>query len=297
MMIKKILCAIDRSPSSLQAFGYALALARWQSARLNLLEVIEEAPPPGVNRAPTSDGVPNETRTTLERDLRRVLTARRASDVKVEISLRNGNVVQEILAQAKTSRPDLMVIGSHGRGGIQRLVLGSVAEKVLRLATCPVLTVRRGVRLVRRSRSPFATILCPTDFSAAANKAVAYAKRLAREADAKLILMTAVEWPFGDEVTSGAVAELQKSIASNASDALTRLLPRPASNGPRAQAIVAVGKASAAIVKVARARSADLIVMGVSGRGALDVAILGSTTHHVIRDGACPVLTVRTGRR
>jgi len=297
MMIKKILCAIDRSPSSLQAFGYALALARWQSARLNLLEVIEEAPPPGVNRAPTSDGVPNETRTTLERDLRRVLTARRASDVKIEISLRNGNVVQEILAQAKTSRPDLMVIGSHGRGGIQRLVLGSVAEKVLRLATCPVLTVRRGVRLVRRSRSPFATILCPTDFSAAANKAVAYAKRLAQEADAKLILMTAVEWPFGDEVTSGAVAELQKSIASNASDALTRLLPRPASNGPRAQAIVAVGKASAAIVKVARARSVDLIVMGVSGRGALDVAILGSTTHHVIREGAWPVLTVRTGKR
>ena len=149
MIIKKILCAIDRSPSSLQAFGYAIALARWQRARLNLLEVIEEAPPPGVSRAPTSDGVPNETRTTLERDLRRVLTARRASDVKVEISLRNGNVVQEILAQAKTSRPDLVVIGSHGRGGIQR----------------------------------------------------------------------------------------------------------PASNGPRAQAIVAVGKASAAIVKVARARS------------------------------------------
>ena len=297
MMIKRILCAIDRSPSSLQAFGYALALARWQSARLNLLEVIEEALPPGVNRAPTSDGVPNETRTTLERDLRRVLTARRASDVKVEISLRKGTAVQEILAQAKTSRADLIVIGSHGRGGVQRLVLGSVAERVLRLATCPVLTVRRGVRLVRRSRSPFETILCATDFSAAANKAVAYAKRLAQEADAKLILMTAVEWPFGDEVTSGAVAELQKSIASNASDALTRLLPRPASNGPRAQAIVAVGKASAAIVKVARARSVDLIVMGVSGRGALDVAILGSTTHHVIREGAWPVLTVRTGKR
>jgi nucleotide-binding universal stress UspA family protein len=220
-----------------------------------LLEVIEEAPPMGVSRAPTSDGVSNETRTTLERDLRRVLTAKRAPDVKVEISLRNGNVVQEILAQAKTSRPDLVVIGSHGRGGIQRLVLGSVAEKVLRLATCPVLTVRRGVRLVRRSRSPFETILCPTDFSAAANKAVAYAKRLAQEADAKLILMTAVEWPFGDEVTSGAVAALQvtsgavaalqKSIESNANDALTRLLPRPASNGPRAQAIVAIGKASA----------------------------------------------------
>ena len=148
MMIKKILCAIDRSPSSLQAFGYAIALAKWQRARLNLLEVIEEAPPPGVSRAPKSDGVPNETRTALERDLRRVLTARRASDVKVEIFMRKGNVVQEILAQAKASRSDLVVTGSHGRGGVQRLVLGSVAEKVLRLATCPVLTVRRGVRLV-----------------------------------------------------------------------------------------------------------------------------------------------------
>jgi nucleotide-binding universal stress UspA family protein len=296
-MIKRILCAIDRSPSSLQAFGYAIALARWQGARLNLLEVIEEAPPPGISRAQKIGGVPAETRTAFERDLRQILTARRASDVKVEIVMRRGNVVQEILAQAKTSRSDLVVIGSHGRGGVQRLVLGSVAEKVLRLASCPVLTVRRGVRRARRGRSPFETILCPTDFSAAANKAVAYAKRLAQEADAELILMSAVEWPFGEAVMPGAVAELRKSIESNASEALTRLLPPGASHGPSAQAIVASGKASAAIVKVARARSVDLIVMGVSGRGALDMALLGSTTHHVIREGASPVLTVRAVTR
>jgi nucleotide-binding universal stress UspA family protein len=296
-MIKNILCAIDRSPSSLQALGYAIALARWQKARLSLLEVIEEIPPPGVTRAPKRDGLPNETRTALEHDLRCVLTARRASDVKVEILLRKGNVVQEILAQAKASRSNLVVIGSHGRGGVQRLVLGSVAEKVLRLATCPVLTVRRGVKLIRQRRSPFQTILCPTDFSVAANRAVAYATRLAQEADAKLILMSAVEWPFGEAVMSGAFAELRKHIESNASETLTRLLPRSASDAPPAQAIVAIGKASAAIVKIARARSVDLIVMGVSGRGALDMALLGSTTHHVIREGAWPVLTVRTANR
>jgi nucleotide-binding universal stress UspA family protein len=295
MMIKNILCAVDRSPSSLQAFGYAIALARWQKARLSLLEVVEEAPSPGVTRAPKSDRVPAETRTTLERDLRRVLTARRASDVKVEIVMRKGKVVQEILAQAKASRSDLLVIGSHGRGGVQRLVLGSVAEKVLRLATCPVLTVRSGVRLVRRGGSPFEKILCPTDFSVAANKALVYARRLAQEADAKLIAMSAVEWPFGDELMYGAVADLRTSVESNAREALARLLPRPGT-GPRAQAIVTIGKASAAIIKAARARSVDLIVMGVSGRGALDVALLGSTTHHVIREGAWPVLTVRTGK-
>jgi nucleotide-binding universal stress UspA family protein len=296
-MIKNILCAIDRSPSSLQAFGYAIALAKWQHARLNLLEVIEEAPPPGGSRAQKSDGVPNETRTAFERDLRGVLTARRASEVKVTILMRTGNVVQEILAEAKTSRSDLLVIGSHGRGGVQRLVLGSVAEKVLRLATCPVLIVHRATRLARRSRSPFKTILCPTDFSVAGNKAVAYAKRLAQEAGARLILMNALEWPFGEAVMSGAVAELRKSIESNANEALIRLLPRPAAHGPRAYAIVAAGKASAEIIKVARARSVDLIVTGVSGRGALDVALLGSTTHHVIREGTWPVLTVRTVSR
>jgi nucleotide-binding universal stress UspA family protein len=296
-MIKNILCPVDRSPSSLQAFGYAIALARWQGARLNLLEVIEAAVPPGISRAQKDDAVPNETRTALERDLRRVLTARRASDLKVEIFMRKGNVVQEILAQAKASRSDLMVIGTHGRGGVRRLVLGSVAEKVLRLATFPVLTVRSGVSLARRSRSPFATILCPTDFSAPANKAVAYAKRLAKEANAKLIVMTTVEWPFGDAVTSGPVAALRNSIESDARKALVRLLPRPGSDRPRAQAVVAHGKAGAAIVQLARARSADLIVMGVSGRGALDVALLGSTTHHVIREGTGPVLTVRTVKR
>ena len=295
-MFENILCAIDRSPSSLEAFGCAIALAQGQGARLHLLEVIEEAPPPGAARAPKDDGVPNDTRTGLERDLRRVLTARHASDLKVEIVMRKGRVVEEILAQVKTKRPDLVVIGTHGRGGVQRLVLGSVAEKVLRLAPCPVLTVRRGAGLTRRSRSPFKTILCPTDFSAAASDAVAYAKRLAKEAEARLILMTAVEWSFDQTVMSGAVAEHRKIVESNANKALTRLLPRPGS-GPRAQAIVASGKAGAAIIEVARARSVDLIVMGVSGRGALDVAVLGSTTHHVIREGAWPVLTVRPDRR
>jgi nucleotide-binding universal stress UspA family protein len=252
MIIKNILCAIDRSPSSLQALAYAIALAKWQDARLSLLEVIEEAPPPCVTPAPKSDGVPTDTRTALEGDLQRVLTARRSSDVKVKICMRKGNVVQEILSQAKTSRADLVVMGSHGRGGVQGVVLGSVAEKVLRLAACPVLTVRSGVRVTRRRPSPFGTILCPTDSSTAANQAAAYARRLAQEAGATLTVLNAVDWPSGEA-------------------------------------------ACAAIIKVARAGSVDLIVMGVSGRSALDVALPGSTVHDVIREGEWPVLTVRTG--
>src|SRR6185436_17923422 len=173
-------------------------------------------------------GVLTEARAALETDLRQMLVSRRASDVKVEIVMREGNVVREILAQASDSRADLLVIGSHGRGGVQRLVLGSVAEKVLRQATCPVLTIRRGVSRPRRNRSPFKTILCATDLSAVGDNAVAYAKGLARAANARLIVMSAVEWPFGAAVTSGPVAELQDELEANTRKALARLLPRPA---------------------------------------------------------------------
>ena len=296
-MIKNILCAIDHSPSSLQALGYAITVARWNGARLNLLEVVETPAARIVDRTPKHRSLPKETRRGVEDDLNRVLVSRRTSDLKIEVFVRLGNVVQEILAQAKASRPDLLVIGSHGRGGVQRLVLGSVAERILRLATCPVLTVRRGVNRARRRVSPFETILCATDFSAPANKAVVYAKRLAEEADARLILMSAVEWPFGEAVMSAPVAQLRKNIESRAREALARLLPRSGSAKLPAEPIVTIGKPSAAIVKLARARSVDLIVMGVSGHAALDMALLGSTTHHVIREAASPVLTVRSVKR
>jgi nucleotide-binding universal stress UspA family protein len=93
-------------------------------------------------------------------------------------------------------------------------------------------------------------------------------------------------------VTSGPIAELQDRLEANTGKALARLLPRPRAGHPAAKAIVVHGKASAAIVKLARARSVDLIVMGVSGRGALDVVLMGSTTYQVIRHGQWPVLTV-----
>ena len=259
-------------------------------------EVIEQPTPPHAKEPPKQSEVPNDIRKSVQTDLKRVLVARQTSDIKSAITVRAGNVVQEILAEAKSSRSDLVVIGSHGRGGVQRLVLGSVAERVLRLAPCPVLTVRRGVNRVRRSKPPFETILCPTDFSAASNRAVTYAKRLAKEADARLILMSAVEWPFEEDLVSAPVAALRPIVEANAREALTRMLPR-AGSAPVTQPIVTVGKPSAAIIKLARTQSVDLIVMGVSGRGALDMALLGSTTHHVIREAASPVLTVRADKR
>ncbi len=112
-----------------------------------------------------------------------------------------------------------------------------------------------------------------------------------------MIVMHAIEWPFGDTVTRGAIAEFRKSLESSARQRLTRLSPRSRAEAPGAQSVITTGKASVAILKLARARSVDLIVMGVSGRGTTDVALLGSTTHQVIREGSWPGLTVRTVSR
>jgi nucleotide-binding universal stress UspA family protein len=113
-----------------------------------------------------------------------------------------------------------------------------------------------------------------------------------------LIVMSAVEWPFGAGAGFGSVSALQERLEEDARKALRRLLPPPDPERPAAQAFVVPGKAGNAIVTLARARAVDLIVMGVSGRrGALDIALLGSTTHHMIRQGAWPVLTVPSGTR
>ena len=117
------------------------------------------------------------------------------------------------------------------------------------------------------------------------------------ESDAKLIVLNAIEWPFDKVATAGPLAVLRKSTELSVREALDRLLPRSSSRDRRGQVVVSMGKASAAIVKLARARSVDLIVMGVSGSGALDEVLLGSTTHDVISRGAWPVLTVRGVKR
>jgi len=292
MMVKNILCPIDRSPSSLQAFDYAIAIARWREAQLILLEVIDTTVRPGAPRSAKASRVSKETRTALETDLNRVLAARRASDVRIQIVLREGNVVKEILAQARTSRSDLIVIGSHGSKGVQRPI-GSIAERVLRVAHCPVLTVRRGVRQSHRHAPPFVTILCPTDFSAAADRALACAKRIAKLADATLIAMNVVELPLRRPMAPRSGARITTGIGAVKEQRLARLLARGASTNPRIQALVAIGRVGPEIVAHGLKREVDLVVMGISGRNEPGTPALGSATHHVVRKGACPVLTVR----
>jgi nucleotide-binding universal stress UspA family protein len=271
-----ILCGVDHSDLSVRALAYAIKLAEAHSARLHVLEVSEpEAPEPDQNR------------------LRDLVAAGSAAGVPIDVHVRQGSAGRVILAEAEALHAKLVVMGSHGRGGFERLMLGSVTSRVLHKATCPVLVVPP--RAADDPDVAFDTIVCPTDFSSAGNTALAFARSVAAPSDhAHLYLLHVVEWPFGDATGEDAISDLRRSLETQAQGELEHLaavqsLIEPA---PDIQVVVAAGNPSREIIATARAHDADLIVMGVTGRGAIDLALLGSTTFQVVRHATCPVMTV-----
>ena len=200
----------------------------------------------------------------------------------------------EIVAAAGELPADLVVMGTHGRGGFRRLVLGSVAESVLRTAPCPVLTVpphapdHPGPMFLKR-------LLCATDFSPASEAAVRYAVSLAEEAQACLLLVHVLDRTrsAGTLGPDGAEVDPEADIEQAARAQLRRTLPPEARDWCLPVEIVTCGKVAPEILRLAREREAGLIVMGVHGRSLLDPMALGSATHTVVREATCPVLTVR----
>jgi nucleotide-binding universal stress UspA family protein len=137
-------------------------------------------------------------------------------------------------------------------------------------------------------------ILVPTDFSDSARHAFAYGLSFASEYGAELILLHVVEQvPMGyaSELFPVPMGEVFQQMTAYARTELGRLLSEAAQRGVRARDMLAQGKPSAEIVRVAREETVDMIVLGTHGRGMLDKALFGSTTERVVRKAPCPVLT------
>lgn len=302
--IPRILCPIDFSEFSEHAFEHALAIARWYGSRVTLLHVFTNWP--AVNIIPSLDTtaitpVPlrDIDRDELVRQMERVVERHPAPGVHIETLVQEApNIHREILAQAEGLHADLVVIGSHGRSGFERLLLGSVTEKVLRKATCPVMVIpRRASTAASSAASHFSRILCPVDFSDGSMNALTFAISLAEEADARLTLLHVIEMPPELLESSMAadfnVAEARARAEADCLRRLRALVPDSVRTYCTVDAVVVEGKAYREILELAAARTSDLIVMGVQGRGAVDLLVFGSNTHHVIRSATCPVLTVR----
>jgi nucleotide-binding universal stress UspA family protein len=262
--IRRILCPTDFSEPSRRALAHAVALAKWATADVTVLHVTSGAPVAGVRD-----------------ELTDFATSAEAARVRVVTELREGDPVDRILELVDGGRADAVVMGTHGARGFERLVLGSVTEKVLRKSARPVMTIPRGEPESGAGDFLFRSVLCAVDFSDVSADAVAAACDVARSTGAKLLLVTIVDPEAGPD------------FLRSASDRLDALVP---ANAPPLRALVRAGIPAAEILRAAGEAEAGLLVLGVQVRGAVDLMLFGSTTQLVIRDARCPVLTVRGPR-
>ncbi len=289
--IERILCPVDFSDFSAKAYDYAYSLALHYDARLVLLHVVQPltAAYPYYAFADSANQVLWTLNAEAEKNLRELVQAHPHNGLPPELIVHGGLVTESILMLAQKRAIDLIVMGTHGTRGIDRLLIGSVTERVLRKASCPVLAVRKpghdfvapedGTEPVRLRK-----ILFCTDFSEHSERALDYASYVAMEYNAELTLLHVLD---GFPASGDLQMETAKVIRR-----LAKPIPLEVSQWCALKFVVRVGKPYQEIIQLALESQADLVIMGVRGRNALDLALFGSTTHRVIQLGPSPVLAV-----
>ena len=300
----RVLCAVDFSDFSRHALDHAVAVSKWYSSRLTLLHVIDPIifPHPGplmaeFGAAVVSDADRNAARGRLEAWIKIAADC----GVPADLVLRDGNPARQILNCAESLAADLVVLGTHGRSGFERFVVGSVAEKVLRKSPRPVLTIPPAVPQV--ARPPYRHVLCPVDFSDASLAALQMARSLARESGSALTVLHVIEWPWREPPApaaaelppsqAAALAEYRRYVETSAMARVEGLIQGAGTDRSAPKPRLRHGKPYIEILRVAAEERADLIVIGVHGRSLLDTTVFGSTTNQVVRQATCPVLTLR----
>ena len=291
-MLERILCPVDFSETSQHAIDHALALATWYGAQITALHAYDET------------GANNEVQ-RLRVDLAAEFRQRGANPAPVDIRVQAGSPTRPILDCAASLPADLIVMGTHGLSGFEHLVLGSVAEKVLRRASCPVFTVPPSAHST--SVLPFKQLLCAVDFSPCSKRALEFAFSVANQAGARLTLLHVLEWPWPeppppafDELPHEQAVQLAEFRRARETDALERLdalVPGTVRGDRTPISRCAHGKPYVELLRLAEEQHADLIVLGVhGGRHPIGLSVLGSTANQVVRRATCPVVTMRSGR-
>jgi nucleotide-binding universal stress UspA family protein len=272
-------------------------MARWYGAKLQVLHVMPPLP------SAETGGLADATRTLTARNLQQTVDRLSLPDVDVTCDLvESAEPAARIVEYADACDADLIVTGSHGRAGVERVILGSVVETLLHTSRRPVLVVPSHIAPSRVARGiSFSRMVCAVDFAAASLAATAYALSIAEEADAHLTLLHVIEVPPGlprpDKAPDLDVARMRAEAEAGSLTRLRALVPEHAREYCTVRTAVLEGGAAGQILRLAAEQDAELIVLGVHGRTTFDLAIFGSTSKDVIRQAQCPVLVVPASRR
>jgi nucleotide-binding universal stress UspA family protein len=270
-----ILCPVDFSQPSAAALRFAANLAASTHAGLTLVHARFLPAPPYFTESQTADlsrqfkNSMDEADRALEEFATRLSPGCSAKRLIVDAA-----PVDAILKIAREAQSDLLVMGTHGRSGFNRFLLGSVAERILRESTVPVLTVRETSGTTAAALS-IKRILCPVNDSSAAKHALQIAARLASSLNAELTALHVVEAPGLDR---------RPDLCNWLSEGERRVC--------RVQEIVESGDAADRILSTAQQSSSDVLVIGAQHRLFADATVLGTTTVRVVRHSPVPVLTV-----
>ena len=296
--VERILFPTDFSPFSAHALRHAMALARRFKARLKAVHVIPHVFPSGDSDYFAAPWLMTpETRQRVEEEMRRFLTPVREARIDHETEVCEGDPWREIVSLAEEMPADLVVTGTHGRGGLEHLFLGSVAEKLIRRLPCPVLTVCHEEGRTWDAPGLITRILCATDFSETSGEALQMALTFAEGNQAHVTLLNVVEGApdFGDPtyIALPYMGPMRQDLEKAAQERLQKMVAGAADMGVRIHARVAFGRAYKEILRIAAEERTDLLVVGAQGHGVIEHMLSGSNAQHVIRGATCPVLTVR----
>jgi nucleotide-binding universal stress UspA family protein len=280
--LKNILFPTDFSERSAIALPFAAILARRYGAKVYVVHAVSSEIPP----VAAADLPPISYWKISEQEMAILDRSDLLRDVEYETVLGQGDL-WEVLSHAITAyEVDLVVMATHGRGGFRRLILGSVAEEVVREALCPVMTIGPEVpsaETVHRVQH----VLFATDFRPGSLAALMYAVFFAEENQADLTLLHVAEAPRGGALDGD---EREKALHR-----LREMLPADHYLAHEPEFLVENGPASETILCVARSRRSDLLVVGAreTQRHWVPSHFTWSTLHQILCDAACPVLSVR----
>lgn len=291
MTVGRLLYATDFSPASLAAWPAARGLAKVFRAELVVLHVVPplEAPPGDFYAPDIFTRYWEEARDEAEAEIAKLVREAQGEGLKARSRVDKGRAADQIRLSAAEEQAALVVVGTAGRSGVQRLFIGSVADEVVRLAPCAVVTVGPAAT----HADGFGALLYPTDFSPASLGAWPMAEALAQAGGGKVLLLHVMpEVPEDPRISPAERAKLEAGYRRQAEQSVAGFLAKSSLPRARVQTILTHGVAEEQIVNHAVTTGAGVIVMGTHGWSGLLRWTLGSVAHRVVRTAPCPVLTV-----